>query len=120
MTGAAGFIGSNFVRRVIDHSLPGVTSVLALDSLTYAGVIENLNGVIPSENYTFVHGDIRDAELVSGLLKDVDAVINFAAESHVDRSIQSSAEFVSTNMAGVQVLLDATKSSGRKIRFVQV
>jgi dTDP-glucose 4,6-dehydratase len=120
VTGAAGFIGSNFVRRVIDHSLPGVTSVIALDSLTYAGVIENLNGVIPSESYTFVHGDIRDAELVSGLLKGVDAVINFAAESHVDRSIQSSAEFVSTNMAGVQVLLDAIKSSGQKIRFIQV
>ena len=120
ITGAAGFIGSNFVRRVNDHSLQGISSVIALDSLTYAGVIENLDGVARSENYTFVHGDIRDAELVSGLLKDVDAVINFAAESHVDRSIQSSSEFVSTNMAGVQVLLDEIKSSGRKIRFVQV
>ena len=120
VTGAAGFIGSNFVRRVNDHSLEGISSVIALDSLTYAGVIENLDGVLTGENYTFVHGDIRDTDLVSGLLKDVDAVINFAAESHVDRSIQSSAEFVSTNMAGVQVLLDAIKSSGKKIRFVQV
>jgi dTDP-glucose 4,6-dehydratase len=120
VTGAAGFIGSNFVRRVNDHSLQGITSVIALDSLTYAGVLENLNGVKPSEEYAFVHGDIRDSALLSGLLDDVDAIINFAAESHVDRSIQSSAEFVSTNMAGVQVLLDAIKSSGRKIRFVQV
>jgi dTDP-glucose 4,6-dehydratase len=120
ITGAAGFIGSNFVRRVNDHTLQGISSVIALDSLTYAGVIGNLSAISPSENYTFVHGDIRDAELVSGLLEDVDAVINFAAESHVDRSIQSSAEFVSTNMVGVQVLLDAIKSSGRKIRFLQV
>ncbi len=120
VTGAAGFIGSNFVRRVNDHSLHGISSVIALDSLTYAGVVENLSQVTTSENYRFVHGDIRDAELVSRLLNDVDAVINFAAESHVDRSIQSSAEFVSTNMAGVQVLLDAIKISGRKIRFVQV
>jgi len=120
VTGAAGFIGSNYVRRVIDHSLEGISSVIAVDSLTYAGVMENLKEVLPSETFSFIHGDIRDAELVSGLLKDVDAVINFAAESHVDRSIHGSAEFVSTNMAGVQVLLDAIKSSGKKIRFVQV
>lgn len=120
VTGAAGFIGSNYVRRAIDHSLEGISSVIAVDSLTYAGVMENLTKVLPSESFSFIHGDIRDVELVSGLLKDVDAVINFAAESHVDRSIQGAAEFVSTNMAGVQVLLDAIKSSGKKIRFVQV
>lgn len=120
VTGAAGFIGSNYVRRAIDHSLEGISKVIAVDSLTYAGVRENLREVLPSESFSFIHGDIRDAVLVSGLLKDVDAVINFAAESHVDRSIQGSAEFVSTNMAGVQVLLDAIKSSGKKIRFVQV
>jgi len=120
VTGAAGFIGSNFVRRVSDKSLPGIFSVIALDSLTYAGVFENLSEIAPSQNYSFIHGDIRDFELVLSLLNDVDAVINFAAESHVDRSIQSSAEFVSTNVAGVQTLLDAIKFSGRKIRFVQV
>jgi dTDP-glucose 4,6-dehydratase len=120
VTGAAGFIGSNFVRRASDRSLNGITSIVALDALTYAGVLGNLSEVSESKDYTFVHGDIRDVELVSELVKDVDAVINFAAESHVDRSIQSSAEFVSTNMAGVQVLLDAIKSSGREIRFVQV
>ena len=120
VTGAAGFIGSNYVRRVNDHSLEGISSIIAVDSLTYAGVIENLREVLTNENFSFIHGDIRDAGLVSGLLGSVDAVINFAAESHVDRSIQSSAEFVSTNIGGVQVLLDAIKSSGRKIRFVQV
>jgi dTDP-glucose 4,6-dehydratase len=100
--------------------LNGISQVVALDSLTYAGVIENLYGVLEGENYSFVKGDIRDVELVSKLVNEVDAIINFAAESHVDRSIQSSAEFVSTNVTGVQVLLDAIKSSGRKIRFVQV
>ena len=120
VTGAAGFIGSNFARRVHDHSLDGISSVIALDALTYAGVFENINSVLTNEKFSFVQGDIRDSELVSGLLRDVDAVINFAAESHVDRSIQSAAEFVSTNMTGVQVLLDAIKSSGRKIRFVQI
>ena len=120
ITGAAGFIGSNFVRRVNDHGLQGISSIIALDSLTYAGVIENLDGVARSENYTFVHGDIRDAELVSGLLKDVDAVINFAAESHVDRSIAGAADFVQTNIVGVQTLLDACKALNRKIRFVQI
>ena len=120
VTGAAGFIGSNFVRRVSDRSLQGISSVIALDALTYAGVFKNLEQVEAWEKYSFVHGDIRDSKLISSLIQSVDAVINFAAESHVDRSIQSSAEFVSTNMAGVQVLLDTIKSSGRKIRFVQV
>ena len=117
VTGAAGFIGSNFVRRVNDHSLQGVSSIIALDSLTYAGVLENLNAASTSENYTFVHGDIRDAELVSGLLKDVDAVINFAAESHVDRSIAGAAVFIETNVIGVQVLLDSIRSSSRPVQL---
>ena len=120
VTGAAGFIGSNFVRRIADQSLPGISSVIVLDLLTYAGVLDNLSEVPLGEKYSFVHGDIRDADLVKSLISDVDAVINFAAESHVDRSIQSSAEFISTNVTGVQVLLDAIKASGRKIRFVQV
>jgi dTDP-glucose 4,6-dehydratase len=71
-------------------------------------------------NYRFVQGDICDGQLVAGLISDVDAVVNFAAESHVDRSIGSAAEFVETNVGGVQALLDAIKVSGRKIRFVQV
>jgi dTDP-glucose 4,6-dehydratase len=120
VTGGAGFIGSNFVRRVFDGALEGISSVTVLDKLTYAGVEANLAGMSGLTNYFFVEGDIRDPELAAKLVDDVDAVVNFAAESHVDRSIGSAAEFVSTNMAGVQVLLDAIKASGRRIRFLQV
>ena len=120
VTGGAGFIGSNFVRRIYDQTLEGISSVIVLDKMTYAGVQENLDGVIGHRNYSLVVGDICDGNLVSSLLSEVDAVINFAAESHVDRSIGSAAEFVETNVGGVQVLLDAIKASGRKIRFVQV
>ena len=120
VTGGAGFIGSNFVRRIYDQTLEGISSVIVLDKMTYAGVQENLDGVIGHRNYSLVVGDICDGNLVSSLLSEVDAVINFAAESHVDRSIGSAAEFVETNVGGVQVLLDAIKASGRNIRFVQV
>jgi len=120
VTGGAGFIGSNFTRMVFDSALAGVQSVLVLDKLTYAGVLSNLNSVTGQSGYKFVKGGIGDFELVSSLLVEVDTVINFAAESHVDRSINSSAEFVSTNVAGIQVLLDAIKASGRNIRFMQV
>jgi dTDP-glucose 4,6-dehydratase len=120
VTGGAGFIGSNFVRRVFDGALEGISSVTVLDKLTYAGVEANLAGMSGLTNYFFVEGDIRDPELAAKLVDDVDAVVNFAAESHVDRSIGSAAEFVSTNVAGVQVLLDAIKASGRRIRFLQV
>ena len=120
VTGGAGFIGSNFVRRTADGSLIGITSVVVLDKLTYAGVLANLDTAKEMTDFRFVEGDICDSKLVSELLADVDAVVNFAAESHVDRSIGSAAEFVETNVGGVQVLLDAIKAAGRKIRFVQV
>ena len=120
VTGGAGFIGSNFVRRIADGSLSGITSVVVLDKLTYAGVLANLDTTKGMNGFRFVEGDICDSNLVAELLGDVDAVVNFAAESHVDRSIGSASEFVETNVGGVQVLLDAVKASGRKIRFVQV
>ena len=120
VTGGAGFIGSNFVRRIAGGSLSGISSVVVLDKLTYAGVLVNLDSAKGMKSFRFVEGDICDSKLVSELLADVDAVVNFAAESHVDRSIGSAAEFVETNVGGVQVLLDAIKASGRKIRFVQV
>ena len=120
VTGGAGFIGSNFARRAITGSLTGISSVAILDALTYAGVKENLDPVTDQSGFRFIQGDISDFELVSSLFDEVDAVINFAAESHVDRSIGGAAEFVETNVAGVQVLLDAIKASGRNIRFVQV
>ena len=120
VTGAAGFIGSNFVRKAYDQTLSGFSRIVVLDKLTYAGSKNNLNFVAEKENYSFISGDICDSVLVSSLISEVDAVINFAAESHVDRSIQSSAEFINTNVIGVQVLLDAIKASKRKIRFIQI
>jgi dTDP-glucose 4,6-dehydratase len=120
VTGAAGFIGSNFVRMIATGELQGISGVKVLDKLTYAGVKENLKPAENFPNYQFIQGDICDPIQVSQLITDLDAVINFAAESHVDRSISGSADFVRTNVLGVQVLLDAVKASGRKIRFLQV
>ena len=120
VTGGAGFIGSNFVRRIADGTLDGIASVVVLDKLTYAGVLANLDTAQGMNGFCFIEGDICDSKLVTELLAEVDAVVNFAAESHVDRSIGSATEFVATNVGGVQVLLDAIKASGRKIRFVQV
>lgn len=120
LTGAAGFIGSNFVRMVSRGDLQGVLSIKVLDKLTYAGVKSNLDSASNLSSYEFVRGDICDPAIVTELIRDVDAVINFAAESHVDRSILGAADFVQTNIVGVQVLLDAIKNSGKKIRFLQV
>jgi dTDP-glucose 4,6-dehydratase len=120
VTGAAGFIGSNFVRMIASGKILGISSLVVLDKLTYAGVKENLTEAESVSSYSFVEGDICDSELVVSLLGDVDSVINFAAESHVDRSITGASDFVQTNIVGVQVLLDAIKASGRKIRFLQV
>jgi dTDP-glucose 4,6-dehydratase len=120
LTGAAGFIGSNFARMIAKGNLQGFSSIKVLDKLTYAGVKSNLNSVTKLLHYEFVQGDICDPATVSELLMEVDAVINFAAESHVDRSIMGASDFVQTNVVGVQVLLDAIKTSGKKIRFLQV
>ena len=100
--------------------LQGVSGVTVLDKLTYAGVRANLDSVANLSRYEFKQGDICDPVVVADLLMEVDAVINFAAESHVDRSISGATDFVQTNIAGVQVLLDAIKASGKKIRFLQV
>jgi dTDP-glucose 4,6-dehydratase len=118
VTGGAGFIGSNFVRRVIDGSLQGFSSVAVLDKLTYAGTLTNLKN-LNSSDYEFVQGDICNADLLEGLLPGFDAVINFAAESHVDRSIAGAKDFVVTNVLGVQTLLDAVKNSSVQT-FIQI
>lgn len=120
LTGAAGFIGSNFVRMVARGELQGLLSIKVLDKLTYAGIKSNLVSASNLSSYEFVQGDICDPVIVNELIRDADAVINFAAESHVDRSILGAADFVQTNILGVQVLLDAVKNSGKKIRFLQV
>ena len=120
VTGGAGFIGSNFVRMISRGDLAGVSHVTVLDKLTYAGLRENLDQVSGISSYVFQHGDICNPELVASLVSEVDAVVNFAAESHVDRSISGAADFIQANIVGVQVLLDAIKSSKRNIRFLQV
>jgi dTDP-glucose 4,6-dehydratase len=120
ITGAAGFIGSNFVRMIAKGELQGITSVKVLDKLTYAGVQSNLDSTAGLSRYEFVRGDICDPSVVTELIEEIDAVVNFAAESHVDRSISGAGDFVQTNVIGVQVLLDAIKASGRKIRLLQV
>ena len=119
-TGAAGFIGSNFVRMIANGDLKDFTSVTVLDKLTYAGVKKNLDVADSISRYQFIQGDICDQTQVTELVSEVDTVVNFAAESHVDRSISSAANFVQTNIVGVQVLLDAIKASGKNIRFLQV
>ncbi|MDY7109368.1 MAG: dTDP-glucose 4,6-dehydratase, partial [Planctomycetota bacterium] len=118
VTGGAGFIGSNFVRFVLEQR-PG-WRVVNLDALTYAGNPENLRDVEHDDRYTFVHGDIRARETVLAALAGCDAVVHFAAESHVDRSILDSTPFISTNVQGTQVLLDACREVGGVSRFVQV
>jgi dTDP-glucose 4,6-dehydratase len=120
VTGAAGFIGSNFVRMIANSKIEGVSGITVLDKLTYAGIAENLAQAEKITNYSFIEGDICNPHVVTESLKDVDAVINFAAESHVDRSINGASDFVQTNIVGVQVLLDAIKASSRRIRFLQV
>jgi dTDP-glucose 4,6-dehydratase len=120
ITGGAGFIGSNFVRMIASGKLTGFSSVTVLDKLTYAGVEVNLNSARHIDGYHFVKGDICDPRILEMLLPEIDAIVNFAAESHVDRSINGSHDFVQTNIVGVQVLLDAIKLSKRDIRFLQV
>jgi dTDP-glucose 4,6-dehydratase len=121
VTGGAGFIGSNFVRMALTDKFSdfNVEQLTVLDLLTYAGDEENLKPVASDKRYKFVKGDIRDLELAKKLMQDADQVVHFAAESHVDRSIEGGSEFVSTNVMGTQVLLDAARSSNIK-RFVHV
>lgn len=109
VTGAAGFIGSNFVRRTLQGAYPAFTNaeVTVLDKLTYAGNLANLEPVADSPRYTFVQGDICDGALLAELMPGHEAVVHFAAESHVDRSITGAADFVVTNVLGTQQLLQA-------------
>ena len=118
VTGGAGFIGSNYVRMLLDGSLVGVSKLIILDKLTYSGNKSNLKGLNQSD-YEFVQGDICDSDLVSKLTKKVDSVVNFAAESHVDRSIDSSKEFFQTNVTGTHTLLEAARRNNLGT-FIQI
>ncbi|MFF6777532.1 dTDP-glucose 4,6-dehydratase [Streptomyces sp. NPDC012637] len=121
VTGGAGFIGSQFVRALLSGELPSSegAQVTVLDNLTYSGNEANLAPVAGKPGYTFVQGDIRDYATVDDVMRGQDAVVHFAAESHVDRSILDSSPFVTTNVLGTQVLLDAAKRHGVG-RFVHV
>jgi len=107
VTGGAGFIGSNFIRYIIGKYPQH--EIVNLDKLSYAGNLDNLKDIENNSNYTFVKGDICDRRIVDELAGDVDAIVNFAAESHVDRSIIDASDFIRTNIDGTYNLLEATK-----------
>lgn len=117
VTGGAGFIGSNFIRHILHkYSDYHITN---LDKLTYCGNPANLKDIAANKNYKFVKGDIADAKVVAGLVKNADVVINFAAETHVDRSIKDPSGFVKTNVCGTYTLLEAVRKSGVGL-FIQI
>ena len=121
LTGGCGFIGTNFVRFAMEQR-PGVR-VTNLDALTYSGNGESLSDIEGDDRYRFIHGDIRDRALVDGLVRECDAVVHMAAESHVDRSIQDASPFISTNVAGTQTMLDAVRQAtdeGHDVRMCYV
>jgi dTDP-glucose 4,6-dehydratase len=119
VTGGCGFIGSHFVRLLLAEE-PDVR-VVNLDCLTYAGNLANLADVAGSPSYRFVRGDIRDEKTAKELVADADWIVNFAAESHVDRSTKAKAgEFIETNVYGVYVLLEAARQVNKRARFLQV
>ncbi|MCL6096435.1 MAG: dTDP-glucose 4,6-dehydratase [Patescibacteria group bacterium] len=105
VTGGAGFIGSNFILYWVKNYPKDL--IVNLDKLTYAGNLENLKSIEGNPNYSFIHGDICDSQIVHKAMQGIDLVVHFAAESHVDRSIIDPSEFVKTNVLGTQVLLDA-------------
>ncbi|MFE5239029.1 MULTISPECIES: dTDP-glucose 4,6-dehydratase [unclassified Streptomyces] len=119
VTGGAGFIGSHHVRTLLGPDGPPGVEVTVLDALTYAGNLANLAPVRAHPGFRFVRGDIRDGALVDPLVAEHDEVVHFAAESHVDRSIESAGEFVATNVLGTQTLLDAALRGGLKT-FVHI
>jgi len=118
ITGGAGFIGSNFI-----HYLAGTHptwTLTNLDKLTYAGNPENLDGLESNGNYRFVHGDICDNAVVEPLIREADIVVNFAAETHVDRSIENAGDFILTDVYGTYVLLEAFRQQSRPKLFIQI
>ena len=117
VTGGAGFIGSHFIRKLL--SVKEVQEVLVIDNLTYAGRIENLFEFEEDSRFSFVKGDIRDSKILDELINEKNFIVNFAAESHVDRSIADSSNFIGTNIVGTHTLLEAVKKR-TGIRYLQV
>jgi dTDP-glucose 4,6-dehydratase len=118
VTGGAGFIGSNFVRHAL--SAHADWNVTTLDKLTYAGRLENLKGVLDHPRHEFVKGDVADPAIAGPLVAAADIVVHFAAETHVDRSLLNAGEFITTDIYGTFVLLEAARESGRLRKFVQI
>lgn len=112
VTGGAGFIGSNFILYWLKKYPQD--KIINLDKLTYAGNLENLRSVEKNPNYEFVHGDICNSQLVNSLTQNIDLIVHFAAESHVDRSISNAAPFIKTNIEGTYVLLEAALKNNKK------
>src|ERR1035437_9389357 len=117
VTGGAGFIGSHFIHLMMQRR--DVLRLVNLDKLTYAGQPQGLRPFTKDKRYHFVRGDIASAPLVRRLMKDIDHVVNFAAETHVDRSIRDAAPFLHSNVVGVHVLLEAARVAGVQ-RFLQI
>jgi dTDP-glucose 4,6-dehydratase len=118
VTGGAGFIGSNFVRHALTaHADWHVTT---LDKLTYAGRLENLKGLLDHPRHEFVKGDVADPAIAAPLVAAADVVVHFAAETHVDRSILNAGEFITTDVFGTFVLLEAAREAGRLRKFIQI
>ena len=117
VTGGAGFIGSNFLRYMV-NKYPNY-DFINLDALTYCGNLENLKDIEDKDNYSFVKGNVCDRELVNGIVENVDYIVHFAAESHVDRSIEDPGIFIKSNILGTQTLLDASKKNDIR-KFLQV
>ncbi|MCA6213534.1 dTDP-glucose 4,6-dehydratase [Thermococcus bergensis] len=118
VTGGAGFIGSNFIRYILEKHKDW--EVINLDKLSYGSNLANLKDIENDPRYTFVKGDITDFELVKEFVKKVDAIVNFAAESHVDRSISSPEHFLNSNVIGVYTILEAIRKENPKVRLVHV
>ncbi len=117
VTGGAGFIGSNFIRHILDKYSD--YEIINLDKLTYAGNLDNLTDLEKNKRYEFVEGDITDLKIVAKCVKEVQVIVNFAAETHVDRSIVNAGDFVKTNVLGTYTLLEAAKknNSGKYIQI---
>lgn len=117
ITGGAGFIGSNYLRKYVPEHQN--VDFIVIDALTYAGKLSNLESLMELPNFTFIQGDITDRNLIKDSIESGDTVINFAAESHVDRSIDSSFEFIHTNVVGTQVLLESSLHA-KNVKFIQI
>ena len=117
VTGGCGFIGTNFIYYILDKYSD--YEIINLDALTYAGNLDNLKKLENENRYVFIKGDICDKELVNNVVKDVDIIVHFAAESHVDNSIKKSDVFVKTNIIGTHTLLEAARKNGNK-KFLQM